>query len=271
MTPSPSPTMMSPGVDGDAGAGDRGVDLPRHVPPPEHGRVRRAVVDRQVHGVQRLAVPDRAVGDDARRAADLGAQREDVADRARGRVAARLDDQDLAGPYLLDGALLRVQAAAAQRPAVLRRTGPRGTARSAASWRSPTIFLPGWVACSRSRVTELKPRLRSWDDRVAVLTLATRAQQVGGRVGGPGGAAGAVGGLALRVVGVRHRARRRSVVVGLLDRRAQPPGGQPGPGSPLVPSSIGAVRSGAPGAPVPRPRPRRGRPAGPPSTRSGCR
>src|SRR6201986_2375033 len=38
----------------DAGAGDRGVDLPWDVPPPEHGRVRRAVVDRHVHGVQRL-------------------------------------------------------------------------------------------------------------------------------------------------------------------------------------------------------------------------
>src|ERR1700722_3048102 len=105
--------------DGDAGAGDDAVHLPRYVPPPEHRRVRRAVVDRQVHGVQRLAVPDRAVGEDARRAAHLGAQREYVAHRARGRVAAGLDDDDLARPHLLDGALLRVQAATGQRPAVL--------------------------------------------------------------------------------------------------------------------------------------------------------
>src|SRR5580693_8037086 len=32
------------GLHGDAGARDRGVDLPRDVTPPEHGRVRRAVV-----------------------------------------------------------------------------------------------------------------------------------------------------------------------------------------------------------------------------------
>ena len=86
------------------------------------------------------------------------------------------------GPHLLDGAFLGVQPAAAQRAAVLRRTGPRGTARSAASWRTPPSSGSGLVACSRSRVTELKPRLRSWDGSVAVVTLETaRAGRPGSR------------------------------------------------------------------------------------------
>ena len=51
-----------------------------------------------------------------------------------------------------------------------------------------------------------------------------RGQQVGGRVGRARGAAAAVGGLALGVVGVRHRARRAELVVGLGDRGAQPAG-----------------------------------------------
>src|SRR5579859_4111607 len=78
-------------LDGDARTRDGGIGLPGHMPPPEHRRVRRAVVDGDVEVAgQCLGVPDRAVGDDAHRPPDLGAQREDIADRPGGRVTARL-------------------------------------------------------------------------------------------------------------------------------------------------------------------------------------
>ena len=97
------------GLDRHPGAGHRDLGFPRDVAPAQHGRVDGRVVGRDLQPGQCRAVPDRAVGDDPGRAADLGAQREDVADGARGGVAAGLDDQHLAGPDLLDRLLLRVQ------------------------------------------------------------------------------------------------------------------------------------------------------------------
>ena len=78
------------------------------MPTGEDGGVRGGVVGGDVQPRESRAVPDRAVGDDAGRAADLGAQPEDVADGAGRGVAAGLDDQHLARPDLLDRALLRV-------------------------------------------------------------------------------------------------------------------------------------------------------------------
>src|SRR5580693_5432254 len=103
----------------DPGAGDRGVGFPGDVASAENRRMDGGEINRDVEVLQGFAVADRAVGDDALGAPDLRAEPEDVADGSRGRVAARLDDQDLAGPDLLDGPLLGVHPAAAQCPPVL--------------------------------------------------------------------------------------------------------------------------------------------------------
>ena len=96
------------GLDGHAGAGHGDAGLPGDVTAAEDGRVDGGVVDGDLEAREGRAVADRAVGDDAGRAADLGAQREDVADRARGVLAAGLDDQHLTRADLLDGAFLGV-------------------------------------------------------------------------------------------------------------------------------------------------------------------
>ncbi len=70
------------GLDRRPGAGHGDVGLPGNVPPAEDRRVDGRVVDRDVQPGQHRAVPDRAVGDHAGRAAHLGAQSQDVADRA---------------------------------------------------------------------------------------------------------------------------------------------------------------------------------------------
>ena len=103
---------------GDPGAGDRGVGFPGDVAPAENRRMDSGEINRDVEVLQGFAVAHRAVGDDALGAPDLRAEPEVVADSSRGRVAARLDDQDLAGPDLLNGPLLGVHPAAAQCPPV---------------------------------------------------------------------------------------------------------------------------------------------------------
>src|ERR1039457_4668540 len=58
------------GLDGDARAGHGDAGFPRDVAPAEDGRVDRGVIDGEIEGGQRHAVPDGAVGDNARRASD---------------------------------------------------------------------------------------------------------------------------------------------------------------------------------------------------------
>ena len=181
-------------------------------------------INRDVEVLQGFAVADRAVGDDALGAPDLGAEREDVADGSRGRVAARLDDQDLAGPDLLDGLLLGVHPAAAQCPSVL---GEQVLAERHVPQR------PGESGHLRGRPGGVQPV--QGDGVVAALAQlrgerggrdgADGREQLGGGVGGTGRAPGTVRQLPLRVVGVRHRAGRAEGVVGLFDRAAQPAGG----------------------------------------------
>src|SRR5579863_8295677 len=74
----------------DAGTGDRGIRFPRHMTSPENRRMDGGEINRDVEVPQRRTVADRAVSDDALGTPDLGAEREDVADGSRGRVAARL-------------------------------------------------------------------------------------------------------------------------------------------------------------------------------------
>jgi hypothetical protein len=199
------------------------------VPPPEHGRVGGRVVDRDRELVpQRLAVPDRAVGDDADRPANLGAQRQQVADGAGRGVAARLDDQDLARPDLLDRPLLGVQPGLADGGAVL---GEQVLAERHVAQRpgEPGHLLarPGGLQPVEGHVVEAALAELGGERRRRY--LRDRGQQVAGRIGRARGAAAAVGGLALDVVGVRHRARRAELVVSRGDRGAQPPGRQNDP------------------------------------------
>ena len=97
---------------GRAAAGDRHVEVPRHVPAAEHRGVGAGGEDRDADGGDRVVVAHAAVGDDAGGAARLGAEREDVAERARAGLAARLDDDDLAVADGVERALLGVVAAA---------------------------------------------------------------------------------------------------------------------------------------------------------------
>jgi hypothetical protein len=111
-------------------------------------------------------------------------------------------------PHLLDRALLRVQAAARQRPAVL---GEEVLAeRHVAKGPGEAHHLParpgGVQPVERDGVEAPLAQLRRQGGGA---DLAEHAQQVGRGVGGPGRAGGAVGGLTLRVVRVRHRAGRR--------------------------------------------------------------
>src|SRR5699024_91165 len=94
---------------GRTAAGDGHVAVPGDVASAQHRGVRPGGEGGQADLGDGVVVPDRAVGDHAGGAAVPGAQGEDVAQGAGARVAAGLDDDDLA---LLDGVedlLLRVE------------------------------------------------------------------------------------------------------------------------------------------------------------------
>ena len=111
---------------------------------PRTAGMRAAGVDRDADGGDGVVVADAAVGDDPGGAARVGAQGEDVAERAGSGLAARLDDDDLALADGVEGALLGVVAAA-----VRRRRGPRGPGRSAASSRCRRASRRGASAARR--------------------------------------------------------------------------------------------------------------------------
>ncbi len=97
---------------GGAAACDRHVDVPRDVPAAEHRGMRAGGVHRHPDGGHGVGVADAAVGDDPGGTAGVRAEGEDVAERAGSRLAARLDDDHLALADGVEGALLRVVAAA---------------------------------------------------------------------------------------------------------------------------------------------------------------
>ena len=72
------------------------------------GGVRGAGVGRDVDLLEAGPVADRAVGDDARRAARVHPRGQDVAERARADLVARVDHQHVAGPDRLDRDALHV-------------------------------------------------------------------------------------------------------------------------------------------------------------------
>ena len=158
-------------------------------------------------------VADAAVGDDGRRAADLGAQGQDVADGAGALLAAGLHHQDLALVDGVEGALLRVVAAAVGLEEVL---AVGHVAQGPGRAHDPLVRAGGGRP---SMLTLFRPRLRSWEDRVAVQTDSSLAFSSGGQGTGadggePGGFTRAVGLLPLEVIGLgpgaEVRERRRA-------------------------------------------------------------
>ncbi len=204
------------GLDRHAGAGHGDAGLPRNVPAAEDGRVDGGVVDRDLQSGQGGAVPDRAVGDDAGRTAYLGAQGQDVADRARRLVAAGLDDEDLVRPDGLDRPALRVHPPAVARGQVL---AQRQVADGPGVAGHLLFRAGGAQAVQGEAVQAAFARDRGQRGRG---DLAQRRQDL--LLALRGLVPGAVGGIAFGVVGAGHGAGGAQAVAGLDDGAAQPAG-----------------------------------------------
>ena len=190
-------------------------------------------------------VADAAVGDDGRGAADLGAQGEDVADGAGALFAAGLHHQDLALVDGVDGALLGVEAAAVGLEEVLA-VGDVAQGPGQADDRAG----PGGWSCRPSMLTLFRPRLRSWEDRVAVADALQLRLQLRGQDGAPaagaaaqaGRFAGTVGLLPLQVIGLGPGAEVRERRRAFRHPGDQPAGGR-APGEPAGASTSTSTTS----------------------------
>ena len=181
-TPSPSPTIRSPGQDGDAAAADRHVDVLRVVDPGGDVRALPLGVGRQVERADRRRIPKRAVGDDAGRAALHDARRQDVAQRCGARITPRVDDQHVAWPdglhrqALLAGGVVGLTGwleVLARRDVAQRKRGPARRS-SGRSGRTPCMNVLA------------KPRFCSWLVSVAVLMRLARSRVSGATTIGSG-------------------------------------------------------------------------------------
>ena len=96
------------GIDRDAAAADRHVEVDRVVVDEVERRASAGAVDREIHRRDGAAVAHRSVGDEPRRAAHLEARRQDLAARGDAGFAAAVEHQHVPGRHALDGLALRM-------------------------------------------------------------------------------------------------------------------------------------------------------------------